>query len=195
MQGAGIVDAFKVLTYKTSVTPAVLHLNDTDHFQPTHEVRIENKGDKPVTYHIAHEAGSTIITKPNGDAEVSFPPVPYTSGEGELATVTFSTTTLEVAAGATGTFTITFAAPAGIDAALFPIYGGWINVIGSNDEALRVTYAGKLAFIVSVGCVLTCRLQASRAACTEATSGPTIGSIPSCTRPSPPSSKRMTHSR
>ncbi|KAF6817888.1 subtilisin-like protease [Colletotrichum plurivorum] len=142
MQGAGIVDAFKVLTYKTSVAPAVLHLNDTDHFQGTHEVRIENKSDKPVTYHIAHEAGSTITTKPNGDAEVVFPPVPYSSAEGELATITFSTTTLEVAAGATGTFTVTFVEPAGIDARLFPIYGGWINVIGSNDEALRVTYAG-----------------------------------------------------
>ncbi|WYZ40997.1 hypothetical protein EsH8_IV_001338 [Colletotrichum jinshuiense] len=142
MQGAGLVDAFKVITYKTSVTPAVLNLNDTDHFQATHEIKIENKGSEAVTYHIVHEAGSTIITKPGADHVVAFPPVPYSSNEGELATVKFSTTELEVAAGTTGTLTATFAEPAGIDPKLFPIYGGYINIVGSNDESLRVTYAG-----------------------------------------------------
>lgn len=142
MQGAGLVDAFKVITYKTSVTPAVLNLNDTDHFQATHEIKIENKGSEAVTYHIVHEAGSTIITKPGADHVVAFPPVPYSSNEGELATVKFSTTELEVAAGTTGTLTVTFAEPAGIDPKLFPIYGGYINIVGSNDESLRVTYAG-----------------------------------------------------
>ncbi|KAI8263651.1 Minor extracellular protease vpr [Colletotrichum sp. SAR11_239] len=142
MQGAGLVDAFKVITYKTSITPAVLNLNDTDHFQGTHEVTIQNRGNETVTYYIAHQAGSTVTTKPDGDPVVAFPPVPYSSKEEELATVTFSTSTLEVAAGANGTFTVTFVEPAGIDASLFPVYGGWINIIGSNDEALRVTYAG-----------------------------------------------------
>ncbi|KAI3543492.1 peptidase [Colletotrichum filicis] len=44
--------------------------------------------------------------------------------------------------GTTGVLTATFIEPAGIDAKLFPIYGGYINIIGSNDESLRVTYAG-----------------------------------------------------
>ncbi|KAK1622886.1 hypothetical protein BDP81DRAFT_140673 [Colletotrichum phormii] len=95
-----------------------------------------------LTYNIVHEAGSTIITKPDSDPVVAFPPVPYSSTEGELATVKFSATALDIAPGTTGVLTVTFIEPASVDAKLFPIYGGYINIVGSNDESLRVTYAG-----------------------------------------------------
>ncbi|KAK1727104.1 peptidase S8/S53 domain-containing protein [Colletotrichum acutatum] len=117
---AGIVDAFKVITYKTTITPAMER----------------DRGN------IIHEAGSTICTKPDSDPVIALPPVPYSSNGAGLATVKFSTTTLDVAPGTTGILTVTFTEPAAIDAKLFPIYGGYINIIGSNDESLRVTYAG-----------------------------------------------------
>ncbi|KAK1458687.1 peptidase, partial [Colletotrichum cuscutae] len=86
---AGIVDAFKVITYKTSITPAVINLNDTDHFQGTHEIKIDNRGNETVEYNIVHDAGSTISTEPASDPVVAFPPIPYSSNEGEVATVKF----------------------------------------------------------------------------------------------------------
>ncbi|KAK1461274.1 peptidase, partial [Colletotrichum melonis] len=85
---------------------------------------------------------STISTEPASDPVVTFPPIPYSSNEGEVATVKFSATALDVALGTTGVLTVTFIEPAGIDARLFPIYGGYINIIGFNDESLRVTCAG-----------------------------------------------------
>ncbi|KAK1516658.1 peptidase [Colletotrichum paranaense] len=105
-----------VITYKTSITSAVINLNDTDH--------------------------SIISTEPASDPVVTFPPIPYSSNEGEVATVKFSATALDVALGTTGVLTVTFIEPAGIDAKLFPIYSGYINIIGFNDESLRVTCAG-----------------------------------------------------
>ncbi|UQC79109.1 peptidase [Colletotrichum lupini] len=139
---AGIVDAFKFITYKTSITPAVINLNDTDHFQGTHEIKIDNRGNETVEYNIVHEAGSTISTEPASDPVVAFPPIPYSSNKGEVAMVKFSATALDVAPVTTEVMTVTFIEPAGIDAKLFSIYGGYINIIGSHDESLRVTYAG-----------------------------------------------------
>ncbi|KAL0777455.1 hypothetical protein CaCOL14_006973 [Colletotrichum acutatum] len=52
---AGIVDAFKVITYKTTITPAVINLNDTDNFRGTHEIKIENRWNETV---------ATLFTKP-----------------------------------------------------------------------------------------------------------------------------------
>ncbi|KAK0377580.1 pyrolysin [Colletotrichum limetticola] len=114
----------KVITYKTSITPAVINLNDTDH--------------------------STISTEPASDPVVAFPPIPYSSNEGEVATVKFSATALDVALGTTGVLTVTFIEPAGIDAKLFPIYGGYINIIGFNDESLRVTCAENDTFKMTI---------------------------------------------
>ncbi|KAI3545245.1 peptidase [Colletotrichum abscissum] len=65
-------------------------------------------------------------------------------------TVKFSATALDVAPGTTGVPTVTFIEPAGIDAKLFPIYGGYINIIGSNDESLRVTCAENDTFKMTI---------------------------------------------
>ncbi|KAK1637536.1 hypothetical protein BDP81DRAFT_393247 [Colletotrichum phormii] len=67
-QGAGLVDAFKVVGYSTLVSPAVLNLNDTEHFQGTQSVQITNSGDESVTYQFSHEAGINALTKSAGTA-------------------------------------------------------------------------------------------------------------------------------
>ncbi|KAF4783057.1 pyrolysin [Colletotrichum scovillei] len=95
-----------VMTYKTSITPAVINLNDTDHFQGTHEIRIENRENEIVTYNIIHEVGSTISTKADSGPVVGLPLLPYSSNGAELATVKFSTTALNLAPGTTGVLMI-----------------------------------------------------------------------------------------
>ncbi|KAF6838423.1 subtilisin-like serine protease pr1c [Colletotrichum plurivorum] len=147
-QGAGLVDAFKVAGYKTTVSPAVLNLNDTDHFQSTHEVKITNSGSESVTYQIFHEPGITIFSKGAGDAWTSTSP-PYASDEGNDALAEFSASKLTVGAGETATFSVTFTEPSAAEAIKLPVYGGSLLVVGSQGEAVRVTYMGVKGSIYS----------------------------------------------
>ncbi|KAJ0363839.1 hypothetical protein COL154_005408 [Colletotrichum chrysophilum] len=140
-QGAGLVDAFKVVGYSTTVSPATLNLNDTDHFQSTHDVKVTNAGDESVTYQFYHEAGTTIFSKGAGDAWISLSP-PYATDESNVATVDFSTTELTLGPGESGTFSVAFSEPSASEAIKLPVYGGSILIVGSQGEAVRVTYMG-----------------------------------------------------
>ncbi|KAF9870568.1 subtilisin-like serine protease pr1c [Colletotrichum karsti] len=140
-QGAGMVDAFKVVNHSTTISPVVLNLNDTDHFQGVHEVEITNSGTESVTYQLYHEPGITIFSKGAGDAWTSISP-PYASDEGNIATAEFSTAELTLGPGETGAFTTTFTEPSASEAIKLPVYGGSILVVGSQGEAIRVTYMG-----------------------------------------------------
>ncbi|KAF5528702.1 Minor extracellular protease vpr [Colletotrichum aenigma] len=140
-QGAGLVDAFKVVGYSTTVSPATLNLNDTDHFQSTHEVQVTNAGDESVTYQFYHEAGTTIFSKGAGDAWISLSP-PYATDESNVATVDFSATELTLGPGESGTFSVAFSEPSASEAIKLPVYGGSILIVGSQGEAVRVTYMG-----------------------------------------------------
>ncbi|RSL59542.1 hypothetical protein CEP54_007251 [Fusarium duplospermum] len=142
-QGAGIVDAASVILSGTSVSPANLNLNDTVHFNPSHEVVLTNSNDDTVTYQVTHEAGITIHTKGNGDAWVSNEPS-YSSEEGEVATVSFSDDTLTLGAGESATLRLEFVEPASVSASYLPVYGGRIHFGGSNGEVVSVTYMGSI---------------------------------------------------
>lgn len=138
-QGAGLVDAQKVLEYVTSVSPANVNLNDTTHFVGTHEIVVTNGGSKTVTYHIFHNAGATTQTKDakNHNWVNNEPPV-----LDDAATVAFSADELTVAAGGSGTLTLEFTEPATANASLLPVYGGQVVLTGSNGEVVSVTYMG-----------------------------------------------------
>ncbi|KAH6988981.1 peptidase S8/S53 domain-containing protein, partial [Ilyonectria sp. MPI-CAGE-AT-0026] len=140
-QGAGLIDAEKVLLYSTFISPANVNLNDTVNFKGTHEVKVTNSGDESITYIITHEAGITSHTKGNGDAWVSFEPS-YSDGTGNVAEVSFSTESLTVGAGETKTLTLTFTEPETISASMLPVYGGGVVLVGDNGEVVRVTYMG-----------------------------------------------------
>ncbi|KAH7137431.1 peptidase S8/S53 domain-containing protein, partial [Dactylonectria estremocensis] len=140
-QGAGLVDAEKVLLYSTSISPANLNLNDTVNFKATHQVQVTNSGDEAITYMLTHEAGSTAHTKGNGDAWVSFEP-PYSDGTGNVAEVSFSSESFTVGAGETKTLTLTFTEPETISASMLPVYGGSVVLAGDNSEVVRITYMG-----------------------------------------------------
>ncbi|KAI8649528.1 hypothetical protein NCS55_01452800 [Fusarium keratoplasticum] len=140
-QGAGIVDAASVILSGTSVSPANLNLNDTVHFNPSHQVVLTNSNDETVTYQVTHEAGITIHTKGNGDAWVSSEPS-YSSDEGEVATVSLSDDTFTLGAGESATLHLEFVEPATVSASYLPVYGGRILFGGSNGEVVSVTYMG-----------------------------------------------------
>ncbi|KPM44473.1 hypothetical protein AK830_g2099 [Neonectria ditissima] len=140
-QGAGLVDAAKVILSGTSVSPANLHLNDTVHFKGDHEVVLTNANEDTVTYELSHEAGITIHTKNNGDAWVATEP-PYSTDEGEVAVVSLSFDTVTLGPGESATLSIEFTEPASVDASYLPVYGGRILLTGSNGDLVSVTYMG-----------------------------------------------------
>ncbi|POS70050.1 peptidase [Diaporthe helianthi] len=139
-QGAGIVNAMKVVSYVTSADPPIIHLNDTDHFTSSHTITITNSGDTPITYNISHVAGPTALSRPFADAYIEFE-TPLKIDQG-LASVAFSTQELVVPANGQASFTATFTEPNDINPMILPIYGGDIYVVGDNDESVKIPYAG-----------------------------------------------------
>ncbi|KAH6661787.1 peptidase [Plectosphaerella plurivora] len=139
-QGAGLVDAFKVVAFDTSISPANIQLNDTMFFDAKHTINIKNNGNKTVKYTIGHEAGSTVMSRGNADAWISFdPPVSTDSG---LASVKFSATEVEVPAGGRASFEVEFTEPTDVDPKILAMYGGAIHIVGDNGEAVKTTYMG-----------------------------------------------------
>jgi subtilisin family serine protease len=61
-QGAGLVDAFKALTYTTVVAPGQLLLNDTAYFNGKQTFTVTNGGQKAVTYKLSHTPAGTAHT-------------------------------------------------------------------------------------------------------------------------------------
>ncbi|KAL0930195.1 subtilisin-like protease [Colletotrichum truncatum] len=139
-QGAGLVDALKVVALKTVISPANINLNDTSYFSGKHTITIENHSDEEVTYFVAHQPGSTTRSRERGDAWVASEPLLKT--DQGLAIVELSAKEVKIPAKGSATVDATFTEPSDIDAAVLAMYGGYINVVGSNGEAVRVTYMG-----------------------------------------------------
>lgn len=146
--GAGLVDALKVVSYNTSITPATINLNDTDRFNGEHTITITNNGLGPVTYSIGHQSGPASMTM-NPVNWVGLDPILKTDfGQ---ATANLSLTEITVPAGSKASFDVVFTAPTDIDASLMPIYGGFIHIVGDNGEALKATYLGKQKYRLQTG--------------------------------------------
>lgn len=141
--GAGLVDALKVVSYNTSIAPATISLNDTDHFTGQHTITISNDGPGPVTYSIGHESGPASMTM-NPVNWVGLDPILKTEFGQAVANCSVSEVT--VPAGGKASFDVVFTAPTDIDASILPIYGGFVHIVGDNGEALKATYLGKYRY-------------------------------------------------
>lgn len=128
------------MSYNTSITPATINLNDTDHFTGQHTITITNNGPQPVTYSIGHESGPASMTM-NPVNWVGLDPILKTDFGQAIAN--FSVSEVAVPAGGKASFDVVFTAPTDIDASLMPIYGGFIHIVGDNGEILKATYLGK----------------------------------------------------
>lgn len=139
------MDALKVVAYNTSISPATISLNDTDHFTAEHTITIINNGPGPVTYSIGHESGPASVTM-NPVNWVGLDPILKTDfGQ---ATANLSVSEVTVPAGGKASFDVVFTAPSDIDASLLPIYGGFIHIVGNNGEVLKATYLGMLGLSI-----------------------------------------------
>ncbi|KAF4463807.1 subtilisin-like serine protease pr1c [Fusarium albosuccineum] len=140
-QGTGLVDAVKAVRYSTSVNPPNIHLNDTDHFEATHEIQVTNNGEEQVTYRLSHTVEPTFFSRNVDTDRIDLQPARSSEPE-DAASVELSTTDLVVGPGETANFEVTFKEPSADNTARFPVYGGAIAISGDNGEDVRVVYMG-----------------------------------------------------
>ncbi|RPB25542.1 subtilisin-like protein [Terfezia boudieri ATCC MYA-4762] len=137
--GGGYVNATKVLTYDTSVSPAKLELNDTMFFKPEHFIDVRNSGHSVVKYTVTHLPIDTFYTfEPGYTTPKIFPP---NLVEG-VASVQFSSAVFMIGPGMEFSFKVSFTPPQGLNEVLLPVYGGKIVITGDNGERLEIPYLG-----------------------------------------------------
>lgn len=138
-QGAGLVDAYKALTYTTVVAPGQLLLNDTAYFNGTQTFTVTNGGQSAVTYKLSHTPAGTAHTLSNNSIEPDPYPLRLTA---DFASVSFSSDSFTLDPGRQQVVTATFTAPKFTNHSI-PVYSGWIEVAGQETgEVLSVTYLG-----------------------------------------------------
>jgi len=62
-QGGGLVDAYAVVHYTTKISPGVLQLNDTAHFNEITSFTISNEGSTDVFYTFEHVRFPGLISR------------------------------------------------------------------------------------------------------------------------------------
>ncbi|KAL8283116.1 hypothetical protein RQP46_005894 [Phenoliferia psychrophenolica] len=148
LQGSGLIQVDVALAAKTFVTPSVLLLNDTTYFNGVQTITVKNTNPFTTFYTMDSRSapGQGLYDSSNNILPAPSPPTVSAAQAG----VSFSRGRMTLASGATGTFTVTFTPPSmsDSDAALYPIYSGWILINGtpvaggSARESYTVQYFG-----------------------------------------------------
>ncbi|WDK19851.1 subtilase [Colletotrichum graminicola] len=144
--GNGLVNATKVLNYKSELSFAKFALNDTVRFVPTHYVNITNNCTGSVTYKFCLQAAggyevldnTAAVSLKMGPEYMEFTPMDVVP----VPNVTFPEGEFTVGPGETRTAKFTFAPPKGLNASAMPLYSGKVLIHGSNGEELAVPYMG-----------------------------------------------------
>jgi minor extracellular serine protease Vpr len=127
-QGAGMLRIDRAILATTSVTPGKLALGESQAGPATRTLTIQNDTGSEQTYTLGHSpalaTGANTFTPSFFDA---------------FATASFSSPSVVVPAGGTGTVDVTITAPAGLPD--HGLYGGYITVTGATDT-IRVPYSG-----------------------------------------------------
>ncbi|GME30155.1 putative glucan synthase protein [Neofusicoccum parvum] len=144
--GNGLINAFKVLNYSTTLAYEKFELNDTANFKDSNTVQITNNGDAPLTYSFTLQDAAGFEALWTWDAAVY--PSPRLKKFTELTPITavpgieFPAGEFTVAPGETKEASFTFTLPTGLNATALPVYSGKIFITASNGEQLSIPYFG-----------------------------------------------------
>lgn len=139
-QGGGLVRAYDAAFATTLLAPSGLSFNDTDHFVPSLNFTLSNRGGEPVTYKLSHVPAVTMYTLKAGG---SGPPAAFPNDAVESpATVKLSAESLRLAPGQSATVDVAPTPPQGLDAKRLALWSGWIAVNGSDGSSLSMPYQG-----------------------------------------------------
>ena len=128
-QGAGMLDIDDAILATTRVTPSELSLGEGTSAQ-TKEITITNGGNAPVTYSLSHQSAF-------GTRGSTFAPILTTN----TAAVSFSATSVTVAAGDSATVNVTITPNTSSPLLDKSVYTGYIAIAGGG-KTYRVPYAG-----------------------------------------------------
>lgn len=140
-QGSGQLQVFDAINRELVVSPTELLLNDTANFASTQYITLTNKGRKLTTYKLSHVAAGTALHFEQGSIQPASEPVPQAAN---AASVQILGSTVVLWPGASTVVRVRFSPPRGLDAKQFPIYSGWIKIIGGNTNT-QIPYLGVAA--------------------------------------------------
>ncbi|EJD44564.1 subtilisin-like protein [Auricularia subglabra TFB-10046 SS5] len=137
--GAGLINVYNALNVQTEVSPAVLLLNDTAHWQGSHEITIKNAGKSAQTYELAHVPALTLISL---DSTANYWYHPNIKQADAPVGIRLNVSRVTIPAGGSATVLATITPPKGVDAKLLPIVSGWVTASGSLGDIVKVSYMG-----------------------------------------------------
>ncbi|KAI8631764.1 minor extracellular protease vpr [Xylariaceae sp. FL1651] len=144
--GGGLVNAPKVLYSETTVDTVKFALNDTQNFEPSHDVTVTNNGGSTVTYNFTLEpaAGVNIQNLYNANFDTwGINTFKDLIPESMVPDVQLPDS-FQLGPGESKTVTVTFANPGdkGWNATLIPAYSGKVILGGDNGDQLSLLYMG-----------------------------------------------------
>ncbi|KAH7377492.1 alkaline elastase YaB [Cadophora sp. MPI-SDFR-AT-0126] len=139
-QGAGMVDAVKLLGYSTTITSNnKISLNDTDNRISTHRITLLNNGTSEATYNISHESAVTIESRDQEWYPNSYYPPVIAGASGSIQ----APDSITIGPGATADVDVTFIPPPSVaNSTLAPLWSGKVLFGGDNGELVSVPYMG-----------------------------------------------------
>ncbi|CAG8524673.1 4767_t:CDS:2, partial [Funneliformis caledonium] len=143
IQGAGFVDAFKLLKATSFVYPPKINLNDTVHFNGHHTLKIYNVGRKEMKYKLSHLPAPSF----NGYNKTfvrNYINLEYFPKQEQCAGVEFDYNRIAVPPKSNVEVSVTFTLPKKIPKDLHLFYSGWLEIIpvDENIPTMTVPYAG-----------------------------------------------------
>ncbi|KAL2877042.1 hypothetical protein SGCOL_007663 [Colletotrichum sp. CLE4] len=147
--GGGLVDAGKVVGYRTSLELVRFGLNDTADFRADQGVMVRNGGNQTVSYSFEVEswAGVEMLKAFDGRDPGETPRIRYRA---EIVPSNISARAsipndFVLGPGEERRAEFVFEVPEGVTQTALPVYGGRLLVKGSNEETVGIPYQG-LAF-------------------------------------------------
>ncbi|KAI1760233.1 subtilisin-like protein [Hypoxylon sp. FL1150] len=137
-QGAGLVNAYKAITYQSRISPGQLLVSDNSRTSyGAVNITIENLSDSPRTYTLSHQGASYSEPNPPNNPVYSQPNQLPIYGSAE-----FESPTVEVAAGESAFVSFKILPPSsGVKPERIPVFGGFVKVT-TDDEEFTVPYSG-----------------------------------------------------
>lgn len=137
-QGAGLIDALKVIEYSTSIeSKPLISLNDTMFRNPFRKIKVKNNSKKWLYYTAKHVAGTTVtVLNSAGVPNTYFPPYSTQSS----AFVTMVPSVWLLLPGASTTIYLYIGLPQKTSESI--VYQGKIQISISNGEVISVPYMG-----------------------------------------------------
>lgn len=158
LQGAGLMNAYNAVNYKTFITPSLLELKDMANGDLKQKIVITNWSFSLQTYTITHIPALTAQTFSGGLPSMA--PVMSSAA----ASVKFSSTKITVWPLIPAVLTVTFTPPSGLDASTFPVYSGQIQ-ISNGKETVVSSYSGLAANLKDVPIIDTSKFCESGLEC------------------------------